>query len=73
MSTDRKKHGTLTELQRKNLVNLWFIYGNHGKKETLSGHKFIQRLLEKDALDYRDFYKPPRECLNAVDEVLNQT
>jgi hypothetical protein len=64
------KKVTLTEDQRKALNNLWFVYGNYGMYTTPAGHHFIQCLLENDE-DCRVFYKPPAECLAAVDKVLN--
>ena len=36
----------LTEVQRKALNKLWFLYGNHGKKSTHSNHRFIQNILQ---------------------------
>ena len=45
----------LTEEQREALNKLWFIYGNHGKKTTLSNHRFIQNILTRGE-DDRDFF-----------------
>jgi len=61
----------LTEAQRAELENLWFVYGNRGPKTTPDNHGFIQGFLERDA-DERDFYKPTAECLAAVDAVLGR-
>lgn len=57
--------------QRRNLEDLWFVYGNHGKKHTMSSHRFIQEILEK-GMDRRDFFRPPPECVKAVDEILEK-
>ncbi len=59
----------LTEEQEEQMINLWYIYGNNGKKHTLANHRFIQMLIEKHK-DYRYFYKPTAECLKAVDAIL---
>ena len=65
-----RKKVVLTDSQRTRLERLWFVYGNHGPKATMENHGFIQGFLERDA-DERDFYKPTRECLAAVDAVLD--
>lgn len=59
----------LTQAQRAKLEDLWFVYGNHGRKTTPDNHGFIQGFLERDS-DERDFYRPTAECLAAVDAVL---
>lgn len=66
-----RKQVTLTEGERTRLEDLWFVYGNHGPQMTAENHGFIQGFLERDA-DERDFYKPTRECLAAVDAFLGQ-
>lgn len=70
--TTYPQHGILTNTQQKKLKNLWFVYGNNHKKHTSGNHKFIQRLLEENAIDYRKFYNPTQECLKAVDDVLRK-
>jgi len=59
----------LTEEQKNQLKDIWFIYGNNGKKHTLSGHKYIQKLLDQGE-DYRSFYKPSKELIKLVDSIL---
>ncbi len=66
-----RKKVTLSEGQRARLEDLWFVYGNHGPKATMENHGFIQGFLERDA-DERDFYRPTRECLAAVDDALGR-
>ncbi|KKM21871.1 hypothetical protein LCGC14_1266310 [marine sediment metagenome] len=61
----------LTPEQRDHLENLWFIYGNHGKKFTMSNHKFIQHFLEHGR-DRRFFFKPDKELIELVDAILNK-
>lgn len=62
----------LSELQRQKIRNdIWFLYGNRGTKHTNSGHKFIQCLL--DGHDLRSFYKPSKEVMKAVDDILKST
>jgi hypothetical protein len=62
----------LTQVQRKLLSDLWFKFGNSGPKHTHAGHRFIQCLLEHGE-DCRDFFKPPKEVIEAVDPVLAMT
>lgn len=59
---------TLTPQARKELERLWFIYGNHGRKHSDAGHKFIQVLLESGQ-DERDFFHPPEDVVALVDQV----
>ncbi len=59
---------TLTPSTRKELERLWFIYGNHGRKHSDAGHKFIQVLLESGQ-DERDFFHPPEDVVALVDSV----
>jgi len=61
----------LTNEQRKQINNLWFIYGNNGKKHTHSDHRFIQCFLE-EGKDEREFYSPSVECQEKIDEILNK-
>lgn len=61
----------LTATQITKLNELWFIYGNGRRKSTLSNHKFIQDLLERDE-DCRELYNPTIECAEEVDKVLNE-
>lgn len=58
---------TLTQETRKELERLWFIYGNHGRKHSDAGHKFIQVLLESG--QERDFFHPPEDVVALVDAV----
>ena len=37
----------LNAAQRDRLESLWFVYGNHGPKETYGNHQFIQGFLER--------------------------
>lgn len=69
MTNKKPKEIELTEAQRESLNNLWFIYGNHGKKHSMQDHKFIQGFLEHSR-DLRNFYKPSKECLTEVDKIL---
>lgn len=59
----------LTETQQGKLEDLWFVFGNHGKKHSMPNHHFIQRFLDH-GVDLRDFYKPSIECQKAVDTIL---
>ena len=67
----------LTAAQRDRLESLWFVYGNHGPKETYGNHQFIQGLLERGE-DVRPLFtartpareRPTPECEAAVDAVL---
>jgi hypothetical protein len=61
----------LTEDQIEKLNNLWFIYGNNGKKFSMKDHKFIQGFIEHKE-DLRNFYKPSLECMAEVDKILMQ-
>lgn len=61
----------LTSDQRYKLERLWFVYGNHGKKHGHSGHRFTQCLLEEGE-DYRNFFKPSSEVIQAVDNILKE-
>ncbi len=61
----------LEKQQKRQLENLWFIYGNGGKFSTLSNHKFLQQLLERGD-DLRKFYSPSCELLEKVDSILAQ-
>lgn len=54
---------TLTDLQRKKLSRLWFIYGNNGTKNTSFNHKFIQRLLDSSE-DHRGVFLEMRKGLS---------
>jgi hypothetical protein len=45
----------INEEQLKALNKLWFIYGNHGKKQSHSNHRFIQNIIQHNE-DDRDFY-----------------
>ena len=60
----------LSEEQRHALEDLWFLWGNNGKKHTMANHKFIQRILESNE-DHRDFYNPDPELIKIVDGILN--
>jgi predicted DNA-binding protein len=51
----KKKDIELTEEQYKKLHNLWFVYGNNGKKHTHHNHRYIQNILEHGE-DTKDFY-----------------
>lgn len=55
--------------QRRALEELWFLYGNHGKKHTDGGHRFIQVLLERGE-DAREMYSPGAELAERVDAIL---
>lgn len=69
----------LSEEQRDKLSDLWFIFGNNGKKCNHGNHKFIQNILEHGE-DNREFYKSSRiagyevtdECIKEVDNILKQ-
>lgn len=55
--------------RRKLIEDLWFVYGNNGKHHTLTNHKYIQQLLEWGK-DHRDFYRPSKQCLAAVQSIM---
>lgn len=59
----------LSDVQRKQIEKLWFIYGNNGKRHTRENHRFIQEILEGE--DHRKFFKPTQKCRDAVDNILN--
>lgn len=46
----------ITEEQMKQLMKLWFIYGNNGKKHTHHNHRFIQNFIEHNE-DTEEFYR----------------
>lgn len=60
---------SLSDDKIKLLEKLWFVYGNHGRYSTLPNHKFIQNILTANE-DYRDFYKPSNDCIEAVDNII---
>lgn len=60
----------ITKDQRVKLEAAWFVYGNNGRKHTLSGHKFIQGILERGK-DYRALYRPDKEVTQTVDRILS--
>lgn len=62
----------LTESQKRKLEDIWFIYRNRGPKHSDRGHKFIQRFLDMGH-DLRLLYKPPKEVIKAVDDILKST
>jgi hypothetical protein len=62
----------LTTRQRAELEDLWFEFGNHGKKHSMANHKYIQALLERGE-DLRGFYKPDPECLSAAETILESS
>lgn len=61
----------LTEEQRAKLEALWFVYGNRRRKHTHGNHRFIQTLLEVGSYNEK-FFKPTRECRDAVLAVLRK-
>jgi len=60
----------ITAEQRHALRELWFVYGNNGKKHNDGDHKFIQRILA-DEINTGDYYRPTDECVAAVKSVLD--
>jgi len=52
----------ITEVQKKKLRQLWFIFGNNGSKCILGNHKFIQGILERNE-DNREFYQQGKAVL----------
>ena len=74
----------ITEEQKEQLIKLWFIYGNNGKKHTHFNHRYIQNLIEHNE-DSEEFYKNVNkkegvdwntmkltdECVDAVKLILN--
>ena len=61
----------LTPEQRLAMEELWFVYGNHGRKYSHAGHRFVQCFLENGE-DRRDFFKPSHELCQAVDAVMEK-
>ncbi len=61
----------LTLTQRAGLEKLWFVYGNHGRKHSHAGHRFVQCFLENGE-DRRVFFKPSHELCHAVDVVMEK-
>lgn len=59
----------LSDIQRKQIEKLWFIYGNNHKHHTHGNHRFIQEILVEGE-DWRQFFKPTKKCRDAVDDVL---
>jgi len=47
---------TLTEDQKKQLMKIWFVYGNNGKKHSHHNHRFIQNYIEHGE-DTEEFYR----------------
>lgn len=47
---------TLTEDQKKQLMKIWFVYGNNGKKHSHHNHRFIQNCIEHGE-DTEEFYR----------------
>jgi hypothetical protein len=67
------KNVQLTQAQRRQLEDLWFVYGNHGSKMNYEDQGFIQGLLEhgQDLRGKRlPFYRPTPECVAAVEKIL---
>lgn len=79
---------SLTVAQRKELNNLWFIYGNKGKKHTHGNHRFIQNILErgkderqlyvydvraKEKNVYNIYGALTKECIDEVDKILKHS
>jgi hypothetical protein len=62
----------ITTNQRKQLEDLWFIFGNQGKKHTHEGHRFIQNILERGEYD-RKLYRllATDDVVQAVDVILS--
>lgn len=60
----------ITKEQEEQLGDLWFVYGNYGKKHSVAGHKFIQGFLEYGE-DRRDVpNKPSKELIKLIDNIL---
>lgn len=57
----------LTEKQLTAFKNLWFIYGNHGKKSTLFNHKLVQGFYEAQE-DRRDAYNIDKLKANIIEK-----
>lgn len=59
----------LSETQRDALENIWFVYGNNGKKHSITDHNSIKYLLEgvdvKLPLPFSD------ECRAAVTKIID--
>jgi hypothetical protein len=67
-------HVVLTEIHERKLNDLWFVYGNYGKKHTPGNHYFIQRLLDMGQdtrYSYSEGNNLTKECIAAVDAILN--
>lgn len=43
--------------QRRQLEDLWFIYGNGGSKSNFNQHRFIQDILERGEYDVKHWGK----------------
>jgi anti-sigma factor ChrR (cupin superfamily) len=68
----------ITDDQRQELMRIWFVFGNNGKKHTHHNHRYIQCLIENNE-DTEHFYrnadftnsdraKIPRETIVLTDE-----
>jgi hypothetical protein len=55
--------------QLKFLEDLWFVWGNYGKRHTMSNHKFIQAILDRREWDNK-YYNPDRELESIVVSIL---
>lgn len=59
----------LNAAQKRDLENIWFVFGNYGRKHTPGNHRFIQYLLA--GFNYQKFYSPTPECVRAVEQIIN--
>lgn len=61
----------LSESQRERLTELWFVYGNYGKKHRHADHRFLQCLIERGQ-DLRALFNPSTELVGKVDLILQR-
>jgi hypothetical protein len=46
----------ITDDQRQELMRIWFVFGNNGKKHTHHNHRYIQNFIEHNE-DTEHFYR----------------
>ncbi len=61
-----KKRPTSKQLLK--IREMWFVYGNHGKKFTNGNHKMLQRLVEQE----RDSLEILEESIRFYDDITNE-
>jgi len=71
MSLQRAKGSHEMTLDIPFLNDIWFLWGNNGKRHTPENHKFIQGILERGEWDNM-FFHPDAELVSIVASILSQ-